>query len=62
MKLPEQYNKHIKQRMSINEIADSINKGQYSAELLLQHLVLNYNALVDDRERLLKELKSYKQS
>ena len=56
MKLPET-NPAIKKLLSIDEIASQIKEGDYSAELLLQHLVLNYNALQEDRNRLQSELK-----
>jgi hypothetical protein len=56
MKLPET-NPAIKERLSIDEIASQIKEGGYSTELLLQHLVLNYNALLEDRNRLQSELK-----
>ena len=56
MKLPET-NPTIKKLLSIDEIASQIKEGDYSAELLLQHLTLNYNALLEDRNRLQSELK-----
>jgi hypothetical protein len=56
MKLPET-NPTIKDRLSIDEISSQIKDGDYSAELLLQHLVLNYNVLLEDRNRLQSELK-----
>jgi hypothetical protein len=55
MKLPET-NPTIKDRLSIDEISSQIKDGDYSAELLLQHLVLNYNTLLEDRNRLQSEL------
>lgn len=55
MKLPET-NPTIKKLLSIDEISSHIKEGDYSAELLLQHLVLNYNTLLEDRNRLQSEL------
>ena len=41
MKLPE--NKHITECFSTREIAEKMNDGEYSAEMLLQHLALHWN-------------------
>ena len=41
MKLPE--NKHITKCFSTREIAEKMNEGEYSAEMLLQHLALYWN-------------------
>ena len=41
MKLPE--NKHITECFSTREIAEKMNDGEYSAEMLLQHLAIHWN-------------------
>ena len=41
MKLPE--NKHITKCFSTREIAEKMNDGEYSAEMLLQHLAIHWN-------------------
>ena len=41
MKLPE--NKHITKCFSTREIAEKMNEGEYSAEMLLQHLAIHWN-------------------
>ena len=41
MKLPE--NKHIAKCFSAREIAEKMNDGEYSAEMLLQHLAIHWN-------------------
>ena len=41
MKLPE--NKHITKCFSTREIAEKMNDGEYSAEMLLQHLAVHWN-------------------
>ena len=41
MKLPE--NKHITKCFSTREIAEKMNDGEYSAEMLLQHLAIQWN-------------------
>ena len=41
MKLPE--NKHITKCFPTREIAEKMNDGEYSAEMLLQHLAIHWN-------------------
>ena len=41
MKLPT--NSHIAKCFSTQEIAEKMNSGDYSAEMLLQHLAINWN-------------------
>lgn len=41
MKLPT--NLHIRECFSTREIAEKLNDGEYSAEMLLQHLAIHWN-------------------